>query len=115
MRSLKVLAVVFVALAALMLGVTAGTTGSRAEHPCAWPGVFGDANDDGTVTSADALITLRAAVGLYVQSACGPHDVDCDHDGDSVDALKILRYAAGMAYSQVDPCPDIGTTETGGQ
>jgi hypothetical protein len=82
---------------------------SNAEHPCIWPGVWGDANDDGDVSAADALVTLRAAAGLQVHSACGPYDVDCDHDIDATDALKIIRYLAGLKYSQMEPCPDIGT------
>jgi hypothetical protein len=35
-------------------------------------------------------------------------DVDCDDDVDSVDALKVLRFVAGLDYAQNDPCPDIG-------
>ncbi len=35
-------------------------------------------------------------------------DVDCDYDVDSVDALKILRYVAGLSVQQNEPCPDIG-------
>ncbi len=37
-------------------------------------------------------------------------DIDCDGDVDSVDALKVLRHVAGMSVSQIDPCPDIGST-----
>ena len=114
MNGAKLLAASVIALVAF-----AGLAGSsrevtHAEHPCVWPGVWGDANDDGTITSIDALLTLRAAAGYYVHSACGPYDVDCDHDIDSIDALKILRFLAGQRYSQFEPCPDIGT-RTGGQ
>ena len=107
MRRILVIALVAsIAIAALATQVEAP---AHAEHPCIWPGVWGDANDEGTVTSADALLTLRAAVGIEIHSACGPYDVDCDHDIDALDALKIIRYTAGLKYSQVEPCPDIGT------
>jgi hypothetical protein len=104
MKQLLIAVVVTIALTA----AAAGRTPTNAEHPCVLPGVWGDANDDGTVTATDALLTLRAAVGLEIHSACGPYDVDCDHDIDAIDALKIVRYTAGLKYSQVEPCPDIG-------
>ena len=39
-------------------------------------------------------------------------DVDCDGDVDSVDALKVLRFVAGLDYEQVEPCPDIASGKT---
>ena len=36
-------------------------------------------------------------------------DVDCNGSVLSVDALKLLRHAAGLSVSQAEPCPDIGT------
>ncbi len=39
-------------------------------------------------------------------------DVDCDGDVDAVDALKVLRYVAGLPVLQTEPCPDIGSTVT---
>jgi hypothetical protein len=36
-------------------------------------------------------------------------DVDCTGQVSSVDALKLLRYAAALSVSQNDPCPDVGT------
>ena len=36
-------------------------------------------------------------------------DVDCDLDVDSVDSLKELQHVAGLAVSQTEPCPDIGS------
>ncbi len=36
-------------------------------------------------------------------------DVDCVGDVDAVDALKILRYVAGLSVSQTQPCPEIGS------
>ena len=54
----------------------------------------GDLNDDGEITSADALLAARAAVG---SESCEP--CICDLDGSGritvVDALTILRIAVG--------------------
>jgi len=97
-----------IALVALTGMLGSGHEATHAMHPCGPAGIQGDANDNGQVDATDALLTLRAAAGYYVHSACGPYDVDCDHDIDSIDALKILLYEAGIKYSQVEPCPDIG-------
>jgi hypothetical protein len=35
-------------------------------------------------------------------------NVDCGGGINSVDALKVLRYAAGLSVSQTEPCADIG-------
>jgi len=109
MNGAKLLTASLIAMVALtgMLG-SGGHGTTHAMHPCSPAGIQGDANDDGAITSTDALLALRTAVGYYVHSACGPYDVDCDHDFDSIDALKILRFLAGTVYSQVEPCPDIG-------
>ncbi len=40
-------------------------------------------------------------------------DVDCASDIDTVDALKILRHAAGLPVSQGPGCPQIGQTVSG--
>lgn len=96
------------ALVACAVVTTASHQPSVAEHPCSGDFVFGDLNDDDVVTSVDAIMTLRVAAGFNVHSACGPFDVDCDHDIDAIDALKLLRYQAGLPYSQTEPCPNIG-------
>jgi hypothetical protein len=36
-------------------------------------------------------------------------NADCGGGINSVDSLKILRYGAGLTYTQTEPCPDIGT------
>jgi hypothetical protein len=36
-------------------------------------------------------------------------DVDCSGSVNSVDSLKILRFASGLAYGQAEPCEDIRT------
>jgi hypothetical protein len=35
-------------------------------------------------------------------------NVDCGGGINSVDALKVLRYAAGLSVTQTEPCPDPG-------
>jgi hypothetical protein len=40
-------------------------------------------------------------------------DVDCDGDVDPVDALRILRFIAGMSVIQTQPCVPIGSTVSG--
>ena len=36
-------------------------------------------------------------------------DVNCDSSVNSVDALLVLRFAAGLSVQQNEPCPDVGT------
>jgi len=36
-------------------------------------------------------------------------DVDCDGQINSVDALKVLNYGAGLSYNQTEPCQNIGS------
>jgi hypothetical protein len=36
-------------------------------------------------------------------------DADCDGEPNPIDALKILRYDAGLFYLQEEPCPDIAS------
>jgi len=54
-------------------------------------------------------------VGATVTFAAGPGrlmgDVDCDNNVTVADALKILRYLAGLPVVQNEPCPDIGTPQ----
>lgn len=33
-------------------------------------------------------------------------DIDCSEAVDSVDALKVLRFSAGLSIAQTEPCPD---------
>ncbi|MBQ1520163.1 MAG: hypothetical protein IIZ56_01675, partial [Clostridia bacterium] len=54
----------------------------------------GDTDDDGDITSTDALLTLRSALGIG-EDAVDPAMADIDGDGliDTTDALMILRFA----------------------
>lgn len=57
--------------------------------------VCGDVNDDGRVSSVDALLTLNAAVGKIQLSERQKNaaDVDFDNDTTAADAFKILCFA----------------------
>lgn len=59
---------------------------------------LGDVDNNGAVDSADALLTLRYAMGLTSLSdhALAAADVDGNGTVDSADALTILRYAMGL-------------------
>ncbi len=39
-------------------------------------------------------------------------DVQCDSDVDMADSDIVLRYSAGLSYTQVEPCADLGTMVT---
>ena len=56
----------------------------------------GDADGNGSVTSSDALLTMRAALGLTEAADPSMADVDSSGTVDSVDALLILRFAMGL-------------------
>jgi hypothetical protein len=60
--------------------------------------LYGDANCDGKVTSADASLILRALVGLSELSPRGALQADVDLDGEvtAEDAALILRYMVGL-------------------
>jgi CSLREA domain-containing protein len=40
-------------------------------------------------------------------------DVDCSQGVDAVDALKVLRFAAGLSVTQTEPCPDLPSPVAG--
>lgn len=52
---------------------------------------------------------LAAALQVPVEAGGLHGDVDCNGSVNSVDALKILRYVAGLSVLQTEPCTDIGT------
>lgn len=60
--------------------------------------VYGDMDNDRTITANDALIILRASVGLnHMASAqIALADVDCDSSITAADALAVLRYSVGF-------------------
>ena len=62
------------------------------------PPVPGDADMDGEVTMADALLILRCAMGLIGQEELNAANADYDGNGqiDMADALETLRKAMGL-------------------
>lgn len=60
--------------------------------------MMGDVDTDGEVTSADARLVLRAAVGLEAFTAAQTALADPDADGEitSADARLVLRAAVGL-------------------
>ena len=60
---------------------------------------------------ANAGGQLADADGDLAGDACdapGTGNVDCNQAINSIDALKVLRYSAGLSVVQSDPCLDIG-------
>jgi hypothetical protein len=82
--------------------------------------ILGDLNGDGMVTSADALIAQRIAVGLVVATALQQAAGDLNGDGqiDSADVILILRRAVGLPISgtsaMLPPSPDKTPTPLAG-
>lgn len=63
-----------------------------------WQQVSGDIDDDGEATISDALLALRASMGLLELSPQQISVGDVNRDGvvDVTDALMILRFAMGL-------------------
>ena len=59
--------------------------------------LYGDIDGDGNITSADALIVLKAAAGktTLTDNEMQAADVNADGKVNSADALEILKYASG--------------------
>lgn len=62
---------------------------------------LGDVNGDGYIDAADALLCLRASVGLITLTPEQEAAADVNHDGliDAGDAILILRYDARLIPS----------------
>lgn len=56
----------------------------------------GDADGDGAVTVADAVLTMRASMGIIQVANSGMLDVDGSEDIDIADALLVMRFAMGL-------------------
>ena len=68
-------------------------------------GILGDVDDDGYITSADALQILRESAGYKSIKHFSLADVDDDGYITSADALAVLRTSAGYTHK------DIGTKQ----
>ena len=93
---------------------------------------WADLNCNGSVGPVDALLALRFDAGLSTSQSpgCPPigavtqvtgarvaggselvwGDVDCSGEVNPVDALKLLRYDAGLTVNQPAGCPQIGSS-----
>lgn len=60
---------------------------------------YGDLDGDNKITSADALLILRASVKLENLNSKQSKLADVNKDGsvDSVDSLEVLRYSVGLS------------------
>ncbi|HYB98705.1 MAG TPA: dockerin type I domain-containing protein [Candidatus Limnocylindrales bacterium] len=78
---------------------TATSTTTTTETPAI---VCGDANDDGDVKASDALIVLRAAIGV---GQCALARCDADGSGalTASDALRVLKKAVGTDIAMLCP------------
>lgn len=90
----------------LVLAVVAGSFAFFAQGAA---GTAGDANLDGRVTAADAMLVLRASSGLVQLDEEQTIRADVTYDGtvNSVDALRILMYVTG----NVSDLGDVGGEE----
>lgn len=70
-------------------------TASESPEPS---GLLGDADSSGEVIVLDALLTLRAAMGIIPMESIDAANADVDGDGAvlSADALLIIRYSMGL-------------------
>jgi subtilisin family serine protease len=71
-------------------------------------GVNGDANDDGVLDSADALLIMRYSMGLADIENIGVCDVNGDGAVDMADALLIIRHVNGVSTDFT-----VGSSEAG--
>ena len=68
-----------------------------------------DVNGSQSITTTDALLTLRNSLGLEMdntewQTSESTGDVNCDGAANSTDALLILRYSLGLSMSETLWC-----------
>lgn len=81
-----------------------------AADPDNMKGIYGDLDNDGLISSADALLVLRNSVELEkfndIQTILA--DVDGDSDVTSADALEILRYSVGISSKTLTGSKYIG-------
>ena len=75
------------------VGGTANTSNDSANNE-----TLGDLNNDGQITSADALMALKASVSM-IEVNKTLADVNKDGSITSADALLILKYSVGLVTS----------------
>jgi hypothetical protein len=68
-------------------------------------------------TNTARMPTVAAGANISIDAPCTPPsllkqgDVNCSTTVNSIDALLILRFAAGLSVTQMEPCTDINTPE----
>jgi hypothetical protein len=62
------------------------------------------------LTVITAVLALSLAPGPADAGAgpVAPSDVNCSGATDTVDALALLRFSAGLEFNQTQPCPSVG-------
>ena len=95
----KILA--FLLCAVMTLSVCVAAFPAQAADNCTDGITPGDVNGDGYIDAADALLCLRASVGLITLTPEQEAAADVNHDGliDAGDAIRILRYDARLIPS----------------
>ena len=68
-----------------------------------------DVNQDSSINTTDALLTLRKSIGLNMSSTGWKDsdttgDVNCDNRTTTSDAVLILRYSLGFNMSETEWC-----------
>ena len=58
--------------------------------------MLGDIDEDGEVTTADAIIILRFSMGIITEINADIADINSNGTIDIMDALMILRHALGV-------------------
>lgn len=66
--------------------------------------IQGDVNCDGTVTTADATVSIRDAAGVTSAPCAQNGDVNCDGHRDAADSIRIVAHLAGISLSHTDGC-----------
>ncbi len=70
----------------------------------------GDADCDGAITPADALLMLQAAAGLPPRGCAQLADLDCDGALTAGDARAILKHLVGITWLLTAACPHAGNS-----
>ena len=88
----------FFAVAGLLLALATLDGGGGEQASASAPALQGDANCDGVVDEADALVVLLNQIGLADDPECATAggDTDCDGDTEADDAIDILAHIAGL-------------------
>jgi hypothetical protein len=66
-----------------------------------------------TARAAPVYYSAQIAVGVACPGPALGGDVDCSGSVTAVDALKILRFGAGLSVDHTEPCNHVGTQSPG--